>query len=600
VEERVVVAVGASPSDPRHIELTLFGFDEPVDAAAASAFVGNAASVEPVDLPSGPLFAFLPTVVGAGAAGRRDLQLLDWGPSADSVVRGDLGQGGLVVGAARVLQPRDVDVLVAAFLDGSLSDSQPLPVEGMSILLDEALGDGVIVELDSVDGPIQVEMYDDTAPAWFDYAARDLLADGIDPPDLGLGQRVAIEAPSSFGVNGQPLGQKRLFWWDQGRLTMIAYPPTIDDATISRVAEAARPLDLEDLLVTGRPARGGDSTDAGPTADQQDDQSPQESPSPATMDELQAFVETLRGVELGQSVEFDFVDRLPSADFEGFFVSTELWLVAVALDLVDEGHDQRSADLARVERVRGLPGTVILQSTEAETNMIVAHEIAHIVDDQFSLGASTSQELVEPLQALMEGNAHRVAYAYVESLPAEQREQIPAFPGIFPDGDPRLSRAMQDIIEFPYDEGRTFATALATGGGEQAVELALQRPPNSSEHILFPDSYLADDQPVAVAPPEPPGDVEVVETGVLSAYLLSLAAREATGREVQIVAGWAGDSYVVYRSEGRVCLAASVRMDTEAAAEDLAVGLRSGRRRVGVAGDVVGLTSCSGDLADEP
>ncbi|MGH1489882.1 MAG: hypothetical protein ACRBK7_10895 [Acidimicrobiales bacterium] len=601
VEERVMVAVGTSVNDPRFIELTLFEFDESAEATAAAAFVGSASSVESTDLASGASFAFLPTVRSVGGVDRRDLQLLGRGPAPDSVVRGGPGELDLVVGAARVLQPSDVDLLVAAFRDGPSKESQPLPVDGMSILIDEALGEGIVVELDSADGPIQVEMYDDTDPSWFDYAARDTLAIGVNPPDLGLGPQVALQPPSSFGVNGTPLGHKELFWWDAGRLTTISYPPAMADESIAEVAATTRLWDLEELLATGPRSSAdgsGDSDDSGSIASPQTDQTPSEPPSPETMEELQGFVEKARDAQTGQPVDFEFVDRIPTENIRGFFVSAKLWLVAEALDLVEDGQDQTSADLARVERVRGMPGTVVLQPTEFETNMIVVHEIAHIVDDRLSLGSSTSRELVVPAQALLEGNAHRVAYAYVESLAPAQRQQIPVFPGIFPDGDPRLSAAVQDIIEFPYDEGRLFATAIAAAGGEGAIDTAFQRPPTSSEHILFPDSYFADDQPIDVELPAIPSDAEIVDTGVLGAYLLSLAAREATGQGIETVAGWAGDSYVVYRREGQTCLTASVRMDTQAAAQDLAAGLGGGQRSVFVAGDVIDFTSCPGDLTE--
>ena len=592
--------VGQTPDDPRFLEVAFYEFERAADFAAAEPFVGLAADQDGVPLPAaGVNFAFVPLGDGPELTRRQSLELLDEGPFPDSTIRGAMNQRQFAVGAARVLQGRDIDALLPLVASESWADDGAL-AQGMRVLVDQPLPDGAVVELRSGRGSVLVELREGVPRNWFDYVTWD---DGFHPalPVVEPGAHVSVRNPDNFGPNGEALNPARTaVWTDDERLVLITHPE-LPDPVITAVYNAFRGASTADLLaladehgplsdVGGAPAAAG----PGPP--------PQVAPPPseATIDELQAFVEAARERSAGEDLPYEFVEEISVPGGGNLFVSARLWAVLDALGLIGPGQDLAGANQARIEALRGTPGTVVLQPTTALTETVIVHEMTHSIDDpvlQEGGGGGGSLELLSPAQALTEGNANRVAAEYVATLDDDRRDEVAPFPGIFLDPDRRLSLAVRRALEFPYVDGLPFAQAIADAGGEAAIDAALVSPPVSTEQILFPDAYFAGDEPVAADNPDVPQGAFIEDEGVLGAFLLVLAV-EGDGSELidgrPAVEGWSGDRYVLYTtSDNRTCLDANIEMDTNDAANRLAAAL-TGDNQSAVAFDSgVRLSACS-------
>jgi hypothetical protein len=266
------------------------------------------------------------------------------------------------------------------------------------------------------------------------------------------------------------------------------------------------------------------------------------------------------------------VDGVPA----GTFVSESLWELLFALGLVERGDDRLAADAVRREQVRGVCCPLVVRDTgdPALDDIVLVHELTHALDAELSAPATTA-EPVDPAMALVEGNAHRVAFAYADALGADGIE-VPEPPHVFADpDDPRLPVAVREILEFPYDEGRRFALELTERGGEDAIVEAFARPPSTSHQVLDVEAYLRGEEPVAVpVPPSPSGGTER-QRGTLGAFVLRLLLEPELGADdaAAAAAAWAGDSYAVYGGADELCVAATVSFEAPEHAARLVAAL---------------------------
>jgi len=202
--------------------------------------------------------------------------------------------------------------------------------------------------------------------------------------------------------------------------------------------------------------------------------------------------------------------------------------------------------------------------------MVLAHELDHGLQDQaFDLHAfedlpDGEGDAALARHALVEGDGIALM---LEVLLSRQHVAPPwANPRIAdqlvdamsaPTGDSldKAPLAIREVMLFPYREGFAFVAALRRKKPWSAVDAAFKRPPRSTEQILHPDKYLADDKPIpvtAAALPSLPDEPIVHQTvwGELGfeLFLRSHGVADQIAREA--AAGWGGDRAVVYAKAG--------------------------------------------------
>lgn len=215
-------------------------------------------------------------------------------------------------------------------------------------------------------------------------------------------------------------------------------------------------------------------------------------------------------------------------------------------------------------------------------DMLMAHEITHALQDQhFDLEAwmkvvEHDGDASAARAALVEGDGVAVMLEY--SLAEKGLPPPWNVPGVIKllttsmepvEGNDLLSRAPLAIrhgLMFPYIRGLEFVSALRRTQPWSKVDDAFRRPPRSTEQILHPELYLADELPHAISAVAPAGWTQLHEGvwGEAGWATFFEAHGVSAGAANSAAAGWGGD---------RVLLLAAAGDTTALATPQRAVGL---------------------------
>jgi len=228
--------------------------------------------------------------------------------------------------------------------------------------------------------------------------------------------------------------------------------------------------------------------------------------------------------------------------------------------------------------------------------MVLVHELDHGLQDQaFDLNRfedlpSSEGDAAAARHALVEGDGIALM---IEVMVARRRAKVdwtsPQVAAMIensmsvPDTGDNLDQAplaIREAMVFPYRAGFAFVAALRRRHPWSAVDAAFARPPKSTEQILHPARYLADEPPISIEAKLPaalPGFAIVHATvwGELGfdLWLRSHGVDERGAAEA--AAGWGGDRVIVLARPGEQRAARAVGIartewDTEADAIEAA------------------------------
>jgi hypothetical protein len=202
---------------------------------------------------------------------------------------------------------------------------------------------------------------------------------------------------------------------------------------------------------------------------------------------------------------------------------------------------------------------------------VFSHEYGHaLVDAHYDVGSAgvyplcqLTEDQCNAVQALVEGDATLVMTQWwlQYASPRDYEDILNYNPPhrTLPDQYPP-PYSLPDS-SFPYDQGLEFVDFLHQRGNWAEVNKAYQRLPQSTEQILHPEKYLANEGPVAVAAadlaPVLEDDWRKLEqntlgewtTYLLLAYSADLASQIDIDQAESAAAGWGGDTYLVYYSD---------------------------------------------------
>ncbi|MBV8296125.1 MAG: hypothetical protein JO085_04745 [Acidimicrobiia bacterium] len=311
---------------------------------------------------------------------------------------------------------------------------------------------------------------------------------------------------------------------------------------------------------------------------------------PRVLDIVQ-FVERRRGLRFKHPVPMDFLDN---AAFDGIITTSGSPSVGQQAELNDTlatlravGLAEGSPNLQAAEDKVASQSILGLYSPRAkrvyvrgsnltpDVRVVLAHELTHALQDQYfglsRLGQDSSGGDTA-FRALAEADAVRVENSYVDSLSSADAKAFEATRAKeSQQADvPDVPEALIDDLSFPYVFGPTFVATLEQQGGNDAVDQAFRKPPQSEAQIVDPLSYLNGVTVTRVPAPELSSGQRRIDAphdvGQVS-MLEVLGDRLPFDQAWGALKAWAGDQGLTYRENGRVCFAGDTALKDAASAD---------------------------------
>jgi len=218
----------------------------------------------------------------------------------------------------------------------------------------------------------------------------------------------------------------------------------------------------------------------------------------------------------------------------------------------------------------------------------LVHELTHALQDQYFKIGERQAELREErdagavnttadvLDAVIEGDAQRIATAYIEGLPAAERKAVDKAAAAQNDA---AGEALKDIpevvvtmISSPYVLGEALVQAVASKGTNRSVDTLLTDPPQHDAVLLDPFSVIADEtDAIEVAVPVVRDGEEQFESGEFGAltWYFVLAERMPVTDALAAADAWGGDAAVYFERDGTSCVRSALRGDSDAGTKRL-------------------------------
>lgn len=330
----------------------------------------------------------------------------------------------------------------------------------------------------------------------------------------------------------------------------------------------------------------------------------------AQIDAVIASVPAVRGLEPLADVPYEFLtreafrDQLVELAFEDIPEATrraeERMLKRLGLLPPDANLDQLILDLYGSQVLAYYRDDTkrfyVIESGEPFgplDKMTVAHEYTHALQDQhFDLEGTRIEDLSQGDSMLgqlapIEGDATLTMQLWAQNnlTPDELLEVLLGSLGQV--GDPNMANmpwVLRRQLEFPYLDGFIFIQQVHGSGGFAAVNETITDPPESTEQILHPEKYTADEQPVVetVGVSAAPGFESVYRQTVGELIMQVWAAADETptptipGAPVawphaETVAGWGGDRLEMFETtDDRWAIVWETAWDTDADMQEFA------------------------------
>ena len=193
----------------------------------------------------------------------------------------------------------------------------------------------------------------------------------------------------------------------------------------------------------------------------------------------------------------------------------------------------------------------------------------HNVADKRKRATQGSSDQLRALDALIKGDVSQVARGYISTFTEDQLAELSK-----PLPDNKLvqaPRVIQAASLFPQRAGADFVADLYGTGdkGWEGVNEAYSRPPLSTEQILHPDKYFADEEPQRTTVPNLASRMgrgwTQVASNTMGEFLIRTYLEEHLGgiQAAEAAEGWGGDRYSLLSGpEGERVLVLLIKWDS--------------------------------------
>jgi hypothetical protein len=306
-----------------------------------------------------------------------------------------------------------------------------------------------------------------------------------------------------------------------------------------------------------------------------------------------------RGVMAKPEIEKRILERLDEDYGPGGLAAEEKALKRLRLIPAELDYRKEIVSLL-TEQVAGFYDPIVRELYIADwidvsmQRMVMAHEIDHALQDQrFDLNRFTKigRDNLDQLlarEALVEGDGVALMVEYMMRELGQKNDPwaddavvnaMSAATGMT--GAPEFDKAplyLKETLLFPYRDGLRLVASARKLHPWADVDAMYARPPVSTEQVLHPEKYRADERPVPVrqAPLPALAGWTPIYVNVLGELLFDVLLRQnglAEAAAARAAAGWGGDRLVVLEhGDARVAVDLSV-WDAEADALEAMAGL---------------------------
>lgn len=219
----------------------------------------------------------------------------------------------------------------------------------------------------------------------------------------------------------------------------------------------------------------------------------------------------------------------------------------------------------------------ILESDDAALQQAaLVHELAHALADQhfrlrkFLDRAGTNDDGALARMAVMEGQASYLMAELMARNLGQSLENSPELVGLMsrmigaaPGESPVYDQAplyIRESLLFPYTAGMRFQHAVIQKKGREGFREVFRRPPESTQQVLHPETYLNRTSPVRLVPPElaTRRSYRKLAEGTIGEFDYAVLLRQYAGEEAarRIAPAWRGGAYrlLEHRRDGRTAL----------------------------------------------
>ncbi len=196
---------------------------------------------------------------------------------------------------------------------------------------------------------------------------------------------------------------------------------------------------------------------------------------------------------------------------------------------------------------------------EFKAKSTFVHELTHILQETYSIPERPSTfDGDKAKTSLKEGDATFMADIF------KNQGVIPIFWSVTPDAEkslsvpimlmfsdeiqPTLPPTISDLNRFPYRYGVEFVKELYDLGGWETVEKAYENPPNTTEQIMYPEKYFAQEDAQTVEAPSITGDWNKTKNDRFGEYFIQVMLNNwiSETEAEQAAEGWGGDNFTYY------------------------------------------------------
>ena len=201
---------------------------------------------------------------------------------------------------------------------------------------------------------------------------------------------------------------------------------------------------------------------------------------------------------------------------------------------------------------------------EFKAKSTFVHELTHIMQETYSLPTRTTFDGTKALTSLKEGDATLMVDTF------ENDGVVPPLAEVAVSGTSSLPDSINKLNRYVYRYGVEFVKALYHKGGWGTVNNAYLNPPNTTEQIMHPEKYFAQEDAKTVEAPSLADGWSLMKTDRFGEYFIFVMLDNwlPDDNAKEAAEGWDGDTVSYYEKDDNFLFTWNIVWDSEEDAYD--------------------------------